>query len=142
MFPHHIPYKYIKKYTNKGDVVYDPFSGRGTTIFESLLLERKAIGNDLAPLAYVLTKAKTINSNLNNIIKNVNKLKNEYNQWKNITKINFSDKDFKDVKYFYSEYNLNQLFFLREKIGKNYKNLNKIFKRAIFKLFLWIIEKR
>ncbi|CRX37088.1 / / putative methyltransferase / 577606:578748 Forward [Candidatus Hepatoplasma crinochetorum] len=126
MFPHNIPHEYIKKYTNKGDIVYDPFSGRGTTILESLLLERKAIGNDLAPLAYVLTRAKTINDNLNKIIKRVNKLKKEYDQWKNINKIDLNNKDFKDVKYFYSENNLNQLFFLREKIGKNYKKLDKI----------------
>ncbi|AHK22645.1 putative methyltransferase [Candidatus Hepatoplasma crinochetorum Av] len=126
MFPHNIPNEYIKKYTNKGDTVYDPFSGRGTTILESLLLERKAIGNDLAPLAYVLTKSKTINYSLDKIIKRVNKLKNEYIKWSNINKIDLEQKDFKDVKYFYSKYNLNQLFFLREKIGKNYRKLDQI----------------
>ena len=42
-----------------GDVVLDPFSGRGTTPLQARVEGRKAICNDLNPLAYVLSRAKS-----------------------------------------------------------------------------------
>ena len=39
-------------------VVFDPFSGRGTTILESLLNGRAAAGMDINPVAYCVTGAK------------------------------------------------------------------------------------
>ncbi|MCS6847661.1 MAG: DNA methyltransferase [Anaerolineae bacterium] len=38
-----------------GDVVYDPFSGRGTTAIEAALLGRRVIANDVNPLSAILT---------------------------------------------------------------------------------------
>jgi len=42
-----------------GTVVYDPFCGRGTAPFQALLMNRRAIGNDINAVAYCVTKAKT-----------------------------------------------------------------------------------
>ena len=42
----------------KGSVILDPFCGRGTTVFESLLLGHSAIGLDLNPLAVCVSRAK------------------------------------------------------------------------------------
>ena len=42
-----------------GEVVYDPFSGRGTTVLEACLLGRVGLGSDASPLACVLSAAKT-----------------------------------------------------------------------------------
>ena len=36
----------------------DPFSGRGTTLFEALLMGRNAIASDINPVAYCITGAK------------------------------------------------------------------------------------
>lgn len=41
-----IPYNLIKFYSNRGNVVLDPFAGFGTTILEALRLERIGIAND------------------------------------------------------------------------------------------------
>ena len=41
-----------------GDVVLDPFSGRGTAPLQALAEGRIGVGNDLNPLAHVLTAAK------------------------------------------------------------------------------------
>jgi hypothetical protein len=38
-----------------GDTVYDPFSGRGTTIIEAAILGRKVIANDINPLSSILS---------------------------------------------------------------------------------------
>lgn len=45
----------IETYTQPGDIVLDPFCGGGTTVVESLILRRKAIGVDINPLAIYIT---------------------------------------------------------------------------------------
>jgi site-specific DNA-methyltransferase (adenine-specific) len=58
MFPPHVPRVFIEWLTKPGEVVYDPFSGRGTAPLEACRLGRVGIGSDANPLAYVLTGAK------------------------------------------------------------------------------------
>ncbi|GIG53332.1 DNA methyltransferase [Demequina activiva] len=59
MFPAKVAHQFIQQYSRPGDVVLDPFSGRGTTPLQARVEGRKAIANDLNPLAYVLSRAKT-----------------------------------------------------------------------------------
>ncbi|MEE2638600.1 MAG: DNA methyltransferase [Acidobacteriota bacterium] len=49
---------FVQRLTVPGDVVYDPFMGRGTTIIEAALLGRRAVGCDVNPLSVVLTKPR------------------------------------------------------------------------------------
>ena len=58
MFPPRIPHYFIQRFTNPGDQVLDPFSGRGTTPTQACVEGRVGIANDLNPLAYVLSRAK------------------------------------------------------------------------------------
>ena len=58
MFPPSLPSYFIKKYSKENDVVFDPFSGRGTTVLEACLMNRIGLGNDINPLASLLSKAK------------------------------------------------------------------------------------
>ena len=46
------------KYSNKNDIVLDQFVGSGTTIIESLLLNRKTIGIDINDKALNITKSR------------------------------------------------------------------------------------
>jgi len=48
----------VKKYTSTGDLVVDPFGGCGTTIVESKILGRRAIGVDINPVAALIANAK------------------------------------------------------------------------------------
>ena len=50
---------FIRWLTEPGDVVYDPFSGRGTTALEACLLQRIGLGSDANPMAWTLTAAKS-----------------------------------------------------------------------------------
>lgn len=59
MFPPSMPHFFMKWLTRPGDVVYDPFSGRGTTVLEACLLGRVGLGSDANPMAWTLTAAKS-----------------------------------------------------------------------------------
>ena len=53
-FKPQLPRFFIERLTRCGDVVYDPFMGRGTTLIEAALLDREVVGCDVNPLAPVL----------------------------------------------------------------------------------------
>jgi DNA modification methylase len=53
-----IPRKAISEWSEPGDLVYDPFSGSGTTLLEASLLDRKSVGTDNNSVAVLVTKAK------------------------------------------------------------------------------------
>lgn len=57
-FPAGLAHAFIARYTRPGDVVLDPFSGRGTTPLQACAEGRVGVGNDLNPFAYILTAAK------------------------------------------------------------------------------------
>ena len=57
-FPAGLPRYFIEQFSEPGDVVVDPFSGRGTTALEACLAGRVGIGVDLNPLAALLTDVK------------------------------------------------------------------------------------
>jgi len=54
-FKPQLPRYFIERLSQPGDVVYDPFSGRGTTAIEAALLGRRVIANDINPLGTILT---------------------------------------------------------------------------------------
>ena len=58
MFPEAFVRRNVLAWSERADVILDPFSGRGTTVFESLVNGRKAIGCDTNPVAVCLSKAK------------------------------------------------------------------------------------
>ena len=57
-FKPQLPAYFIERLTREGDVVYDPFSGRGTTAIEAALRGRNVIANDANPLSSILTRPR------------------------------------------------------------------------------------
>lgn len=57
-FPAALAHAFIARYSRSGDVVLDPFSGRGTTPLQAVAEGRIGVGNDLNPFAHLLTAAK------------------------------------------------------------------------------------
>lgn len=78
MFPPTLPNYFVKQFSQEGEIIFDPFSGRGTTPLEACLNNRIGIGNDLNPLAEILTGAKTNIPNLDSIFKRIEFLKENY----------------------------------------------------------------
>lgn len=54
-FKAQLPEYFISRYTKPGDLVYDPFMGRGTTPIEAALELRNPAGVDINPLSIILT---------------------------------------------------------------------------------------
>ncbi|KAB2922149.1 MAG: site-specific DNA-methyltransferase [Bacteroidetes bacterium] len=57
-FKPQLPRFFIERLTAPGDVVYDPFSGRGTTVLEAALAGRRIIANDVNPLSRLLSRPR------------------------------------------------------------------------------------
>jgi len=58
--PHNVVAKYIETYSQKNDIVFDPFCGSGVSVIEALRLGRKAVGIDLDPIATFITRCSII----------------------------------------------------------------------------------
>ncbi len=78
MFPPGIPRYFIEQFTEPGDIVLDPFSGRGTAPLEACVSGRVGIGIDLSPLAHILTAAKVDPPSLNSALKRIDELRAGY----------------------------------------------------------------
>ena len=57
-FKPQLPRFFIERLTDRGDLVYDPFMGRGTTPLETALMDRVPVGNDINPLSIVMTRPR------------------------------------------------------------------------------------
>jgi len=59
-FKPQLPRYFIRRFTSERDIVYDPFSGRGTTAIEASLMSRGIIANDVNPLSQILTEPRLV----------------------------------------------------------------------------------
>ena len=57
-FKPQLPAYFIDRLSKPGDLIYDPFSGRGTTAIEAALMGRNVIANDVNPLSAMLTQPR------------------------------------------------------------------------------------
>lgn len=77
-FPAPLASYFIKHFSKKNDLVYDPFSGRGTTLLEARILGRKAFATDLNPIALALSEAKSKNFTKQEILNRIDELQKSY----------------------------------------------------------------
>jgi hypothetical protein len=67
-FKPQLPRFFIERFTRPGDVVYDPFMGRGTTVVEAALLGRAPAGCDVNPLSRILAAPRLSPPTLDQVI--------------------------------------------------------------------------
>jgi len=117
MFPEGFARENIISMTEPGDVVLDPFSGRGTTLLESLLNQRQALACDVNPVAFCITSAKAYPPDLKYLMRRIENLEREFskNQHKTIVA------EIRRLPIFYSyAYHpdtLREIMFLRGKLN-------------------------
>lgn len=116
-FPPALAAYFIENFSKPGDVVLDPFSGKGTTPLQACLSNRKGIGVDITPEAYILTAAKTMEINHDAAVKYLRQLKFNKSKKQNAKLL----KEVPDnVKVFYHDDVLEQLISLREALKEDY----------------------
>lgn len=77
-FPPSLANYFIRAFTKPGDYVMDPFSGRGTTILESRILNRNCIASDLNPIALALSNAKNHDFKQEDILERIAELERKF----------------------------------------------------------------
>lgn len=68
MFPLDFPLNILKRRAQAGDVVLDPFCGRGTTNFAARLVGLRSLGVDSSPVAEAITASKLATSTFDTIL--------------------------------------------------------------------------
>ncbi len=101
-FKPQLPNFFIEKFTKELDIIYDPFTGRGTTIIEAALLNRNVISNDVNPLSTIFTKGRLYIPNLNELKIRLDEIKINENLISEI-----------DLSMFYEKKTLNEILSLK-----------------------------
>ena len=109
MFPAKVAHYFIQRYSQPGDLVLDPFSGRGTVPLQARVEGRRTISNDLNPLAYVLSRAKAYPPTWSEAVTFLRALEASYRRAKR------SEPDVpEDIRMLYHPNTLRQICYLRD----------------------------
>jgi hypothetical protein len=73
MFPETFVQKHLA-WSKPGELVFDPFSGRGTTVFEAVLNDRRAAACDTNPVAACVSRAKVNAPTVDALLQRLNEL--------------------------------------------------------------------
>jgi site-specific DNA-methyltransferase (cytosine-N4-specific) len=120
----------------KGDTVLDPFCGSGTTLVESILFGINAIGIDINPLAFLLTKAKIKSILLTQknwaIIKDTFTSLNENLGWEKIRIKDYANIiDTEYLQHWFPENTLKKILLIQKNIYELKDETSQIFSKVI-----------
>jgi len=104
----------IKEFSNKDDVIFDPFCGSGVTLLQAGINNHEAFGFDINPLALLIAKVKTTKYEIYDLRADFEKLKKdlEKNKKVDIPEIN-------NIDYWYSQEVINDLGKIRYVLKNN-----------------------
>ena len=108
-FPPALADYFINYFSHVGDLVLDPYSGKGTAPYQACLLDRVGFGIDVTPEAYVLTGAKVNTIKHDEAVDYLRSIKF------GISKTNIRDVNL-DVKVFFSTKTLAQILVIKERL--------------------------
>ncbi len=113
MFPETFAAEWIDRLTQEGDTILDPFCGRGTAPFQALLMRRRAVGIDVNPVAYCVTRAKTNAPELSRVHRRLEDLRGRYRPARGLGATESLPQFFREA---YHPATLAQLVWLREEL--------------------------
>lgn len=102
-FKPQLPRFFIERLTSPGEIVYDPFMGRGTTLLEAALLGRRAFGCDINPVSLALVEPRLNPPTLREVATRLLQIPWDY-----------KDEIRDDLRVFYHETTLRKLMALRK----------------------------
>ena len=103
-----IPNYLIKNFSEKNDLILDNFTGSGTTLIESKILGRNALGVDVNPLACLISKVKTTNLQ-NSELKEISTISTSIRQDILVIQGNLTLPNFEDRRMTIDDSHINQL---------------------------------
>ncbi len=109
-FKPQLPRFFIDIFTEPGNLVYDPFNGRGTTVVEAALMGRNVIANDVNPLSLILARPRVSPPLLADVEKRLQSIKFKQGLKADI-----------DLSMFYEKATLSEIVSLREYLKKRVK---------------------
>ncbi len=121
-FPPPLADYFIRYFTKKGDIVFDPFAGRGTTPLQARILNRKSIATDLNPIALALCEAKNANLTKEEIFLRIDELEKKYDTSLYQQEANAQPEE---VHLIFHPRTLAQLCYLRRKLLKSENQIDK-----------------
>ena len=108
-FPPALARYFIQAYSSPGDIVFDPFCGKGTGIVEAILAGRRALGCDIAPDAVAVTRAKVAGVSMGSIDRCLVRMSNEV-----VSDVRGAKACPREVKVFFDKETLAELLGVRE----------------------------
>lgn len=121
-FPPSLAKYWIEYLTDKGDIIFDPFSGRGTVILEGRLCERRVIASDLNPIAIALSEAKSHNIEQDTVLQRIKELKDGYDP---IIFYNDAAGQEERIHLIFNPRTLAELCYLRRRLVKSQSKVDK-----------------
>jgi DNA modification methylase len=115
-FKPELPDYFIRKLTNPGDRVGDPFGGRGTTLLQASILGRKGVSNDVNPLSERLAYPKVNPVSIQEIQDRLEEI--DFNAPVDLSKE-------EDMSMFYHEQTYKELINLRNYLKNNRDNVDR-----------------
>ncbi len=91
-FKPQLPNFFLSRYSKMGDIVLDPFAGRGTTAIESALMGRIPISNDINPVSRILTEPRLMPPTFQEVYERLSSINFDYNEEAEIDLSMFYDK--------------------------------------------------
>ena len=89
--------EYIQHFSQKGDLILDPFGGSGVTAIEAMMLDRRAIHLDLNPMSVFLVESLACPVKLPELQQSFEKIKNNYKS--TVQSSNFVESTLKKYSY-------------------------------------------
>lgn len=115
-FPPALANYFIRYFTDEKDLVFDPFSGRGTTLLESRLTGRNTIASDLNPIAIALSRAKAHKISKSKVVERIEDLRENFDMSLYLPEAN-AESD--AINLIFHPYTLAQLIYLKYELLEN-----------------------
>lgn len=119
-FPPVLADYFINNFSEVGDLVLDPYCGKGTAPYQACLLDRVGFGVDVTPEAYVLTGAKVHNIKHDEAVEYLKSIRF------GISRTNIREVP-QEVKIFFSTKTLAQILVIKERLLDDLGLSNEIF---------------
>lgn len=84
MFPLDFAFEVVEKYSNKGDFIIDPFSGRSSSIYAGGVLGRHSLGIEINPVGWLYGKVKLQPANKEEVIDRLLEIYSKRNLYKQV----------------------------------------------------------